>query len=101
MFGDDKGSVIVHRKCPRCNADAVTRGMLKKDTEIILCHITCEKCHLIRFIGFTTIGACKHAAVIRKLTEAAAITESETLRKKILDRIDILQERKRLYELGL
>lgn len=101
MFGSDKGSVIVQRKCPRCNADAVTRGMLKKDTEIILCHITCDKCHLIRFIGFTTVSACKHAAVIRKLTEAANVAENETLKKKILDRIEILEGRKRLYELGL
>lgn len=101
MFGAEKGDVIAHLECPRCNAQAVVRGLQRVNTQAIVCHITCSKCHLIRFCGFTSVESLIEAEAMKRLKKKRAQATRKVDQMRIDRKIQLLEERMKLHELGL
>jgi ribosomal protein S27AE len=103
MFGEELGDIVGWRACPRCgHPDAVLRAQkVTEQSENLLCRIACEKCHLVKHSGLVTERALKINKQLRKLNKQLLVADSLVQRERIKRKIETLEERKRLSELGL
>ena len=101
MFGEEFGSVIGSGTCPRCGSVSRLRGLQRANTNIIVCHVTCNKCHYVQLSGFTSIQALAHEAVKDKLEKIRDQTDNPIVKLKIEHQLEMLEKKKKFEDLGL
>lgn len=101
MYGEEYGSVMGKGVCSRCDSTTRLRGLQKVGTDIIVCHAICNKCHFTQFIGFTSVQEVAHAVVKQKLQKLLDAADNPVAKKKITKKIEYLDAKKRLSDLGL
>lgn len=102
MFGSEKGEVLDRTVCPRCNhPGAVIRGSRYDGFSFLMCHVVCNKCHLIRFFGIQQVESLDAKKQIRIFSAMRKRARKQSDIQKLDRKIAALEERMKLSELGL
>lgn len=101
-FGSELGGVINSEvACPRCGAPAVIRGRRKESSGRVIMHLTCEKCHLIRYHGFMKVESLMMERLTKTLIKRREKARTEQDRQRVDRKIRELEERRRFKDVGL
>ncbi len=101
-FGNQYGDVIDHIECPRCGSElAVVRSRQRSLREFYELHITCEKCHLVKFKGMTSSTLLATRKMKRTLVNLRNKAAPEISRLVLDRKIAKLEEKERMNEIGL
>jgi excinuclease UvrABC ATPase subunit len=92
-------TIIEKLRCPRCNADAQIR-VIELD-RILQLYLVCPMCRLKQYKGTTSRRAIRLEKQIQKYMELLDNKEKIEEKYKILDRIQLLQEKLTKERLGL
>lgn len=100
MF-EEYGAILGSGTCARCGSKSKLRGLQRVNTHIVVCHATCNKCHLVQFTGFTSVDELAYQAVKQKFEKLLEKSESPSVKAQISKNLEKLAANKELRDLGL
>lgn len=101
MYGIEFGPVMGYSTCPRCDSQAALRGLRRKNTDIIVITLACNKCHKHTVAGFTSVQSVAQEEVRKKLEAMKEVAKHPATIRRLDAKLKKLERIKALHDLGL
>jgi len=97
-FGIEYGDIVERVACPRCDSPSVVRSRLTSGGKVYENHLTCDKCHNVKFCALVSVNFYLDQKKLLRLRNNLAKARTGRDKQRIEGRIKEIEERMRIIE---